>query len=192
MSVLLTTASGRVALLRSMRWLALAGVVSIAIAATWVAQGASDGILVDAALVMVAASLAFAVDDVAGSAVAATPVGLRPRLLARLLAAIPVIGLGWWAVMATAGRSMAGDGALAGVGIATLAVASALWADRLAKPTSPGAVGVAITTAALSVAAMGAPRAWIDALPSARIGWFAAVAAAAGVVVAATREPTAT
>lgn len=194
MSVLLATAAGRVALLRSMRWSAIVGVVSIAIAMTWVVQAAtdgnSDGLIVDAALMMVASSFAFAVDEVAGSVVAATPVGLRPRLLARLLATSPVIGLGWWAVMATAGRSVAGDGALVGVGIAALAVASAVWADRLAKPTSPGSVGVAITTAGLSVAALGAPTTWIDALPSARVGWFAAAAAAAA-VVAATREPTA-
>jgi hypothetical protein len=195
-NVLLATPDGRAGTVRSVRWAGVVAAASVAVVASASTQlggagGASSGLLVEAALTMVAASLAFAADDLVAGAAPATPVGLRARLLARLAATSPVAVLGWTVVVVLAGRET-GDvtvGVLAAAAIGCIATATALGLQRVADLPSPGAAGAALTVACLGLVAVGAPASWLELLPPAPGGWVAAILAAAAVAWRSTEEP---
>lgn len=197
MNTLLGTADGRVGVARSTRWSGIAALTATSLAAAAVVRLTADavpgtGFVIDAALAATAASLAFAADDLSGDTVAATPLGRRTRLGARLLLAAPVVALGWLAVAEVAGVVLDAGRLGFATGVAALALVGALAIDRTGGPSStpsPGAAAVASTSGVLGLAAVAAPARWLEALPPGDVAWLATVIVAAVAARRLSAEP---
>lgn len=121
--------------LRTMAWPAIIG--AAAVAAGLLALPGPDDLLLGAAIV--AASVAFVIEDAAETTIAVVPMGLLARRVVRLGTALPLVGA-LWALILWRGDA---DGAVATLvlaALAALAVAAAAYCGAVAGAMAPLAV----------------------------------------------------
>ncbi len=184
---------------RSIRWSPL----FVAPVATSVALLAGDA-LVDVAalpislvgetgLALAAAVAAFIADDATREAAPATPVAARARLAVRAALMLPVVIAGWLLVLALYARVLPpsidlGHRALAGLGVASGALALAAVGSRFWSIASPGAAGLA-AMATLGLVLQLVPDRWMAHAPAGTVLWPVTILASLLVVAHATQEP---
>ena len=165
--------------LRTMSWPAIIG--AAAVAAGLLALPGSDDLLLLLGAGVVAASVAFVVEDAAQATIAAVPLTLLARRLVRLGTALPLVGV-LWALIVWRGDS--------GGAVATLVLA-ALAALAAAVAAYYGAVAGAMAPLAVIVVAFVLPErlALFDGSDAATARWFVLLGIAIAVFCAASRDP---
>ena len=163
---------------RSIRWSPLV-MAPVAGAASLLALGVlvdADptriGIVAETALAFAAGTAGSVIDDPANDAAPGTPVDARARLAARVGLMAPVAMVGWLVVLATyvgvtPGLPVElGRRALAGLAMASVALAMAAIGSRFRSPVSPGGTSVGVM-AGIALALHVLPIEWLEHLPPA-------------------------
>lgn len=197
------TVSGRLGAAMGIPWrpvvtLTGAGLLLLAVAATWTTSAVAGTTLM-LGVALLAAATAYVLDEAAAEAIAATPTSLRRRSLARLLVAVAVLTAGSLGVAVLALRSgvSARMGVvlwLVGCVLVTVAAAAALR-RHVAEPGD--AVGGGLLTVVVALAILNPLARWVDVFPSepgqrwlgASVLWAVAGAASVVVLTRATRDP---
>ena len=164
--------------LRTMPWPAIVGAAAVA-AGLLALPGSDDLLLLGAGIV--AASIAFVIEDAADVTIAAVPLRLLARRLVRLGTALPIVGA-LWALVVWRGDA---DGAVATLVLAALAALAAAVAARY------GAVAGAMAPPAVIVVAFVLPEqlALFDGSDAATARWFVLLGIAIAAFCAASRDP---
>ena len=162
-----------------MPWPAIVG--AAAVAAGLLALPGSDDLLLLLGAGIVAASVAFVIEDAADVTIAAVPLRLLARRLVRLGTALPLVGA-LWALVVWRGDA---DGAVATLVLAALAALAAAVAARY------GAVAGAMAPPAVIVVAFVLPEqlALFDGSDAATARWFVLLGIAIAAFCAASRDP---
>lgn len=162
-----------------MAWPAVIG--AAAVAAGLLALPGSDGSLLLLGAGIVAASVAFVIEDPAEVTIAAVPIRLLARRLVRLGTALPLVGA-LWAFVVWRGDA---DGAVATLVLVALAMLAAAVAARC------GAVAGAMAPPAVIVVALVLPErlALLDGSDAATTRWLVLLGLAIVAFCAANRDP---
>jgi hypothetical protein len=145
-TLLLASSTGRWATARTTRWAPVVVAPVLVVAATALAARSGPmaaDVITGMGLRLVAVTVAFAADDLAGSAAGATPIGPAQRLASRLALVVPAVVLAW-AVVAGAAAWLdvpAVVTASAGVTVGLVALATAVAVAARWDVESPGGVG---------------------------------------------------
>jgi len=160
MTLLLASSTGRWATARTTRWAPVVVAPVIATAATVLAERggpmAADAIT-GMGLRLVAVTVAFAADDLAGSAAGATPIGPIQRLASRLALVVPAVVLAWLVVVGAAAwfGVPATVAASAGITVGLVSLSGSVVVAARWDVESPGATGAGIALAGWAVYTVG-------------------------------------
>ena len=196
---MVTTADGWLGTVRSIRWSPLLVTPLVCSLSLVLAGALADpppghlAMVGEAGLAFTALAAAFIADDATRDAAPAMPTEARARLAARAVLTVPVTVVGWFVVLAVYVWSapvppVVGERALAGLGLATAALALAALSGKLRAVESPGAAGVGAMVA-LGMVRFILPSTWRAALPPGEVLWPLIIMLALITVAAATREP---
>lgn len=164
--------------LRTTAWPAIIGAAAVA-AGLLALPGSDDLLLLGAGIV--AASVAFVIEDAAEATIVAVPIRLLARRLVRLGTALPLVGA-LWALVVWRGDA---DGAVATLVLAALAMLAAAVAALY------GAVAGAMAPPAVIVVAFVLPErlALLDGSDAATARWLVLLGVAVVAFCAASRDP---